>query len=198
PRSWAGPGAPRGGGRGAASGNGQLAASRVANWLSAGTGRAQRSDSRRASGASYICTIGGVPWSYYKGEPLGKKPPCAICAGPGRGERAELELGHGISVWLCAAHRAPDFLTARSGRDLVVSLIAVWEASGCLTQRRHRALDAHLAAIRRKATARARPGSYAWPELRRAVERRAGAGGPPHTGCAPGAPPPSPPRRRGP
>src|SRR5262245_57337773 len=53
-----------------------------------------------------------------------------------------------------------------------------------MTRRRHRALDAHLAAIRRRATARARPGSYAWPELRRTVERRAAVGTPARAICA--------------
>ena len=36
--------------------------------------------------------------SHYKGEALGKLPPCAICAGPGEGKRAELHLPHGIRV----------------------------------------------------------------------------------------------------
>jgi len=119
---------------------------------------------------------GLVPWSYYKGEPLGKAPPCAICAGPGRGARGELDLGYGVRVWLCEAHRSSAFLAGRMGRDLVVSLMYVWQAAGCMTRRRHLALERHVAALRRRGQARARPGSYAWPELRRQVERRAAAG----------------------
>ncbi|MGD9573771.1 MAG: hypothetical protein AB7V62_17970, partial [Thermoleophilia bacterium] len=69
-----------------------------------------------------------MPWSYYKGENLGSLPACAICAGKGRGPRAELHLPCGVSVWLCAAHRDPAFLTSRAGRDLVVSLMHVWRA----------------------------------------------------------------------
>jgi len=117
-----------------------------------------------------------MPRSYYKGQALGKAPPCAICAGPGEGGRAELDLGYGVRVWLCEAHRSRTFLTRRSGRDLVVSLMYVWQAAGCMTRQRHLALDRHVAAVRRRAAVRASPGSYAWPELRREVERRAGAG----------------------
>ena len=50
-----------------------------------------------------------------------------------------------------------------------------------MTQARHRALDAHLASLRAPA-GRRRPGSYAWPELRRSVEERyAGGAAPLHT-----------------
>lgn len=119
---------------------------------------------------------GPVPVSYYKGERLGKAPPCAICAGPGKGSRAELHLPYGVSVWLCAFHRTGEFATRRSGRDLAVSLMHVWGAAGCLTRRRHKA----LASLLRTAQTRGprRPGSYAWPELRLEAERRFAAGEP--------------------
>jgi hypothetical protein len=83
-----------------------------------------------------------------------------------------------VSVWLCAWHRSPAFLERRAGRDLVVSLMRAWEAAGCLTQARHRALDVHRARLGGP-PARARPGSYAWPALRREAERRFAAGEPP-------------------
>jgi hypothetical protein len=90
--------------------------------------------------------------SLYKGERLGKDPLCLICMGrAGVGEPSCISLK--VSVWLCGAHRSPEFLRRRAGRDLVVSLQRAWEASG-----------------------QARPGSYAWPELRREAERRAAAG----------------------
>ena len=47
-----------------------------------------------------------------------------------------------------------------------------------MTRTRHRALDAHLARLSGP-PARARPGSYAWPELRREAECRFAAGEPP-------------------
>jgi hypothetical protein len=52
----------------------------------------------------------------------------------------------------------------------VLTLTRLWHAHGCLTAARHRALDAHLAALRGRAP-RSRPGSYAWPRLRIHAER---------------------------
>jgi hypothetical protein len=120
--------------------------------------------------------------SLYKGERLGKLPPCAICAGPGRGRREKLVLSGGIEVWLCEPHRSLEFQRRRAGRDFVVSLMAVWRGAGCFTLARSRALDAHreriLALARPDAGARPRPGSYSWPTLRREAEAlwAAGAG----------------------
>lgn len=103
--------------------------------------------------------------------------------GRGDGERAQLHLGYGASVWLCAAHRSPEFQTRRAGRDLVASLSAVWSAAGCLTASRSRALRAHLARVAAggPSTAaprqsRRRPGSYAWPHVRTEVARRVAGG----------------------
>lgn len=45
-----------------------------------------------------------------------------------------------------------------------------WEAHGCLTAARRKALDAHLASLRER-PARRRPGSYAWPAVRVRAER---------------------------
>jgi len=47
-----------------------------------------------------------------------------------------------------------------------------------MTVARHRALDAHLAQLRTHPP-RHRPGSYAWPELRRRLEARYAHGAPP-------------------
>jgi hypothetical protein len=115
--------------------------------------------------------------SLYKGQRLGGLPPCLICAGPGEGPRAQLYLTHGVSVWLCAAHRSPGFLRRRAGRDFFASLHALWQAAGCLGARRTRALQDHLRRVHQAASeARPRPGSYAWPHLRREAERRFAAG----------------------
>lgn len=114
--------------------------------------------------------------SFYKGEPLGKAPACAICGGAGEGPRAQLRLAYGVAVWLCAGHRSESFMTGRSGRDLVASLWHVWRAAGCMTRRRHQALEALRARLRGRRAQRDRPGSYAWPALRRECQRRAGSG----------------------
>ena len=114
--------------------------------------------------------------SFYKGERLGKRPPCLICMGPGHGERAQLHLPGGVSVWLCASHRSAEFQARRAGRDLAASLLAAWGAAGCMTAARRRALDAQRARLAGPPAPRRRPGSYAWPELRREAERRFGAG----------------------
>jgi hypothetical protein len=114
-----------------------------------------------------------VARSLYKGERLGSRPPCAICMGRGRGERAQLVLPGGVSVWLCAAHRSLEFQRSRAGRDFSVSLSHVWRAAGCFTARRRRALEVHRERLLRQRTGpppRRRPGSYSWPQLRRDAE----------------------------
>jgi small ligand-binding sensory domain FIST len=130
-------------------------------------------DTRAVPGRAWLA----MARSLYKGERLGKQPPCALCAGAGEGPRARVTLTHGVSVWLCAGHRAPEFLRRRAGRDFVATLGAVWSAAGCLTARRDAALEAHLGRVRSAGrVVRARPGSYAWPALRREAERRFAAG----------------------
>jgi hypothetical protein len=107
-----------------------------------------------------------------------KQPVCAICAERTRGRTQQVRLGYGVSVWLCADHASREFQTQRNGRDFVLTLQRLWEAHGCMTASRGKALTAHLSALRTR-PARPRPGSYAWPELRRALERRFAAGGRP-------------------
>jgi hypothetical protein len=106
-------------------------------------------------------------------------PPCAICGHCGRGDRVLHHLTHGLSVWLCEAHRGDGFLCRRSGREFVERLAAVWAASGVLTVRKRQALAAHLRRIEAAGMERDRPGSYSWPVLRREAERRFAAGEPP-------------------
>ena len=128
---------------------------------------------------SWALTRGTIPLvlrSAYKGERIGKTPACLLCEGPGHGRRAPLQLPYGVTVWLCAGHRAPDFLTRRSGRDLVTSLMQAWRSAGCLDRRRSEALTAHLRRVQGAPAPAGRPGSYAWPELRAEAERRFAAG----------------------
>ena len=107
-----------------------------------------------------------------------KRPVCAICVDRTRGRTEEVRLGYRVTVWLCPGHAAQAFQTRRGGRDFVRTLMGVWQANGCMTAARHRALDAHLAQLRAHPP-RTRPGSYAWPELRRRLEARYATGAAP-------------------
>ncbi len=109
-----------------------------------------------------------------------KQAVCAICVERTRGRTREVRYGYGVCVWLCEGHASPQFQTQRGGRDLVLTLQRLWQAHGMLTAARGRALSAHLAACRGPA-ARARPGSYCWPDLRAEAERRFAGGTGPHT-----------------
>jgi hypothetical protein len=112
----------------------------------------------------------------YKARGLStKQPVCAICVERTRGRTQKVTLGYGVAVWLCAGHAAHDFQTRRGGRDLVRTLSGIWQASGCLTSSRSRALHAHLASLQAQ-PARPRPGSYAWPALRRRLEEAYASG----------------------
>ena len=79
-----------------------------------------------------------------RGLPSVKRPVCAICIDRTRGRTEEVRLGYRVTVWLCPGHASHAFQTKRSGRDFVRTLMGVWQANGCMTQARHRALDAHL------------------------------------------------------
>ena len=106
------------------------------------------------------------------------RPVCAICVDRTRGRTQEVRLGYRVTVWLCPGHAAQAFQTKRGGRDFVRTLWGIWQANGCMTQARHHALDAHLESLRAKPR-RQRPGSYSWPELRRALEASYAAGAAP-------------------
>jgi hypothetical protein len=126
-----------------------------------------------------------MPWisppTLYKARNVPtKQPVCAICVDRTRGATQRLRLTHRVSVWLCADHAGREFQTRRSGRDFVTTLAAVWKANDCLTVARDKALNAHLERLRGAAPQRPRPGSYAWPDLRRSVERDYARGATPH------------------
>ena len=114
-----------------------------------------------------------TPSPLYKcrGVPV-KSPICAICLDRTRGVTRLRELTHGVRVSLCEGHNSIEFMRSNGGRDFVVTLLRTWGAQGCLTRSRSRALELHLGAVRAAATrlSRARPGSYAWPRLRREAE----------------------------
>ncbi len=102
---------------------------------------------------------------------------CALCAGPGSGLVAEHHLTHGVSVFLCGAHRDDGYLRRRGGRDFVDELAGLWGASGGVSPCRRRALAAHLGRVARGGgCVRVLPGSYSWPVLRAKAERRFASG----------------------
>lgn len=140
---------------------GTVLALRIDNW----------SERRDTSSGEYPA----MAVSHYKGQWIGKLPMCAICGGAGDGPRAEHRLTHGVSVWLCEAHRGDAFQQRRGGRDFVASLAAVWRAAGVSNRRHAAAMTAHLRRVRGDRR-RDRPGSYAWPHLRREAERRFASG----------------------
>ena len=106
----------------------------------------------------------------YTAKVTTKQTACAICLDRTRGRTQRVEFGYGVSVILCRGHASVEFMTQRGGRDLVLTLSELWRAAGCLTTARHKALDAHLRALRPRRT-RHQPGSYAWPALRLHAER---------------------------
>src|SRR5689334_22259810 len=105
-----------------------------------------------------------------RGVPL-KSPICAICVDRTRGTTQKVDLGYGVSVWLCEGHASTRFRTQRNGCDFVLTLERTWRAHECLTVVRHKALDALLRALKPTPRTARRPGSYAWPTLRQAAER---------------------------
>src|SRR5690349_2509049 len=147
-----------------------------------------------------------MPWmsppTLYKARQVPtKQPVCAICVDRTRGKTQKLQLTHRVSVWLCHDHAGPGFQTRRSGRDFVTTLAAVWKANDCLTSARSKALTAHLERLRAPRPPRPRPGSYAWPDLRRDLERAYAEGATPQQACRHeneqhGAGPARPPSRR--
>jgi hypothetical protein len=111
--------------------------------------------------------------SLYKarGIPV-KMPVCAICLDRTRGKTLERDLGYGVRIWLCEIHHSVEFMRSNAGRDFGVTLLRIWRSQGCLTRARSRALAAHSNAVRAlgRTLTRPRPGSYAWPRLRREAE----------------------------
>ncbi|HET6172271.1 MAG TPA: hypothetical protein VFD90_06695 [Gaiellales bacterium] len=108
-----------------------------------------------------------------RGVPV-KSPLCAICLDRTRGRTRIRELTHGVRLSLCEGHHSVEFMRSNAGRDFTVTLSRIWSAQGCLTRARSHALTAHLKAVRGLGTRipRPRPGSYAWPRLRREAEER--------------------------
>ena len=112
--------------------------------------------------------------SLYKarGVPV-KSPICAICLDRTRGKTLERQLTHGVRIWLCEGHHSVAFMRRNAGRDFVVTLTRSWRVQR-VSHRAHATARSTLTSppsARPEARARApRPGSYAWPRLRREAE----------------------------
>ena len=61
----------------------------------------------------------------YKARHIGKQNPSAICVDRTRGRTQQVSFGYGVEVWLCTGHASVEFLTQRSGRDVVVTLSGI-------------------------------------------------------------------------
>lgn len=112
---------------------------------------------------SYPLTLDGAP------SVPSTQPVCAICTKRTRGATTLVRLRYGVSVWLCHAHASPEYQRRHSGQDFVLTLERLWQAHGCLTASRRKALEAHLERLRERPPAR-RPGSYTWSALRLEAE----------------------------
>jgi hypothetical protein len=114
------------------------------------------------------------PAVIYKGRGKGpaKHPRCIACF-PKSVAGQEVPLKRGVRLVLCADHRDVRFLHSRGGRDFLAATSALFRSLGLTGRRYHDALMAFLDEVRDTArpTPRHRPGSYAWPELRRDAER---------------------------
>jgi len=101
-----------------------------------------------------------------------KQVACCICVERTRGKTQKVTLGYGVEIWLCAGHASPEFQRQRNGRDFELTLMHLWQAHGCWTLARKKALAAFTAALQasKHPTPRHRPGSYSWPDLRRRTE----------------------------
>lgn len=99
-----------------------------------------------------------------------KQVACCICVERTRGRTQKLDLGYGVEIWLCKAHASLEFQRQRNGRDFELTLMRLWQAHGCWTLARQKALKAFAAARNEAKRPRHKPGSYAWPDLRRQVE----------------------------
>jgi hypothetical protein len=113
------------------------------------------------------------PAVIYKGRGKGpaKHPRCIACF-PKSVAGQEVPLTRGVSIVLCADHRDPVFLHSRGGRDFLAATGALFRSLGLRGARYQKALLGFLEDVRRTRvpTPRRRPGSYAWPVLRRRAE----------------------------
>jgi hypothetical protein len=97
-----------------------------------------------------------------------------------------IPLRYGVTIALCPDHRDPAFVRSRGGRDFLAALTTTFASLGLHGARYRNALHAFVADVLAMdtPTPRRRPGSYAWPDQRRAAEAIWAAGGSYHDGAA--------------
>ena len=114
-----------------------------------------------------------IPFTYYKGPHVPKgQQPCLLCP-VHRLPAQRVSLGYGEEVWLCQQHSSREFRRSREGRDFRLTMMYKLGSACAWTTRRRLAVDRFLATDAYEDAAcaeRPRPGSYAWPEVRQAVE----------------------------
>lgn len=112
--------------------------------------------------------------SHYKAEGQGKGEACLICQTQTRGGAKAVYLGFGEYVFLCPGHASEEFRRKRNGRDFALSIWKASRSAGRMTKARRKALDRIFGELNGPKpdapTERQRPGSYAWPGARKAVE----------------------------
>jgi hypothetical protein len=120
------------------------------------------------------------PAVIYKGRGRGpaKHARCIACF-PKSVAGQEIPLGRKVVITLCADHRDPVFLHSRGGRDFLAAVGAMFRSFGLPGSHRMEALRRFLDDVRQTGvpTPRHRPGSYAWPGMRRAAEQAWADGG---------------------
>lgn len=112
--------------------------------------------------------------TFYKLGSGRRGAPCLLCMTRTPGPTSPFHIGFGEIVHLCEGHSSREFRRQRGGRDFYLSVSRALQAAGALTKTRDRGLrdlwNQTMSREQEKVATRARPGSYAWPELRRIVE----------------------------
>ena len=111
----------------------------------------------------------------YKNRNAGppRKAPRCICCFPGNRAGQIVPLKYGVHIALCDRHRDPAWMRSQSGRTFLSIVGTTFSSLGLKQPRFHEALDAFVRdLVAAERPPRDRPGSYAWPELRRALEGR--------------------------
>lgn len=137
-------------------------------------------DTHVASAASILGRM-SFPATAYKNR-RASRCPCLVCQTLTEGEARDIYLGYGVTIRLCARHASIDFIRADSGRHFSLTVHQALRSAGRLTRNHVKALDSfierHVRPGRRRSDAaeRARPGSYAWREIRMRLEERLARG----------------------
>ena len=125
------------------------------------------------------------PMRRYKGGGEGpmKASRCIACF-PRSVAGQVVPLRYGVEITLCQDHRDPAFVHSRGGRDFFSALTTTFQSMGLRASRYSRAIRAFVDDVLAmgEPTPRHRPGSYAWPEQRRAAEATWSDGGTYHAG----------------